>query len=224
MTPSKLQLTHGARLGNFIWQLRCAITPLSKRILDIAISFIALILLSPLLILTAALIKLESKGGVIFKQNRIGLDGIPFTMWKFRSMSDDAQAKRKSLNQKNEMSNAVTFKMKHDPRITKVGSLIRKTSIDELPQLINVLKGDMSLVGPRPPLPSEVSQYSRDDRRRLAVTPGITCLWQISGRSEIPFEQQVKLDIQYIERQNIIFDLWVLLKTIPAVLKARGAY
>jgi lipopolysaccharide/colanic/teichoic acid biosynthesis glycosyltransferase len=114
--------------------------------------------------------------------------------------------------------------MKRDPRITRVGALIRKTSIDELPQLVNVLKGEMSLVGPRPPLPSEVSEYSRADRRRLAVTPGITCIWQISGRSDIPFEQQVKLDIQYIEKQNLWFDLWVLLKTIPAVLKARGAY
>jgi len=118
----------------------------------------------------------------------------------------------------------VTFKMKQDPRITQIGALIRKTSIDELPQLINVIRGDMSLVGPRPPLPTEVSEYSRADRLRLAVTPGITCIWQISGRSDIPFEQQVKLDIQYIEKQSMWFDLLVLLKTIPAVLRARGAY
>lgn len=224
MTRSKMPLTRRAKFGNAIWKIQCAITPLIKRILDITVALISLLLLSPLLLLVATLIKLESSGGTLFKQDRVGLNSVPFTMWKFRSMSVDAEAQRSNLSQQNEMSRGITFKMKRDPRITRVGALIRKTSIDELPQLFNVLKGDMSLVGPRPPLPSEVSEYSRSDRLRLEVVPGITCLWQISGRSDIPFEQQVKLDIQYIEKQTLWFDLWVLLKTIPAVLKARGAY
>lgn len=224
MTCSRMPQTRRAKFGNAIWKIRCAVTPLIKRTLDITVALIALLLLSPLLVLIATLIKLESSGGVLFKQDRVGLNSVPFTMWKFRSMSVDAEAQRSNLSQQNEMSSGITFKMKRDPRITRVGALIRKTSIDELPQLFNVLKGDMSLVGPRPPLPSEVSEYSRSDRLRLEVVPGITCLWQISGRSDIPFEQQVKLDIQYIEKQTLWFDLWVLLKTIPAVLKARGAY
>ncbi|MFT6097647.1 MAG: lipopolysaccharide/colanic/teichoic acid biosynthesis glycosyltransferase [Arenicella sp.] len=224
MTSSELKLSFRVKVGHFIWKIRFAVMPFSKRTLDILVALAALLSLSPLLVLVATLIKLESKGDVLFKQERVGLNGLPFTMWKLRSMSLDAEAQRHDLDLQNEMSTGVIFKMKRDPRITRVGALIRKTSIDELPQLVNVLKGEMSLVGPRPPLPSEVSEYSRADRRRLAVTPGITCIWQISGRSDIPFEQQVKLDIQYIEKQNLWFDLWVLLKTIPAVLKARGAY
>jgi len=212
------------KAAQLIWKIRWALTPFAKRFLDITVSLVALILISPLLILVAILIRLESKGSVIFQQTRIGLNGVPFTMLKFRSMSCDAQSQRAALEQNNEMSSYVTFKIKRDPRITRIGALIRKTSIDELPQLINVIKGDMSLVGPRPPLSSEVNKYSRADRSRLAVVPGITCLWQISGRSEIPFEQQVKLDIQYIEKQSMWFDLFILLKTIPAVIKARGAY
>jgi exopolysaccharide biosynthesis polyprenyl glycosylphosphotransferase len=198
--------------------------PLTKRALDVLISALALTLLSPLIVVVAFLVKVESKGSAVFKQERVGLNGVPFTMWKFRSMFIDAEARRLVLELENEMPTGVTFKMKKDPRITRVGAMIRKTSIDELPQLLNVLKGDMSLVGPRPPLPSEVLQYSRADRHRLTVTPGITCIWQISGRSNIPFEQQVKLDIQYIEKQSLWLDLWILLQTIPAVLKARGAY
>ncbi len=224
MTYSKIRPSLRIRAAQLIWKIRFAITPLAKRALDISVSLMTLILVSPLLILVALFIKLESKGGALFKQERIGLNGVPFTMFKFRSMSSDAQSQRATLELQNEMSHGVIFKMKHDPRVTRVGALIRKTSIDELPQLVNVIKGDMSLVGPRPPLPSEVAEYSRADRLRLAVIPGITCIWQISGRSDIPFKQQVKLDIQYIEKQNIWFDLLVLLKTIPAVLKARGAY
>jgi len=224
MTKSKINLPLRVKLYKLMWQVRFAITPLAKRALDVSVAAIALILLSPILFVVAALIKLESKGDVIFKQTRIGLNGIPFTMFKLRSMTCDAEEKRQHLEQSNEAANGVIFKIKRDPRITRIGRIIRKTSIDELPQLINVLKGDMSLVGPRPPLPNEVSQYSRADRLRLAVTPGITCIWQISGRSDIPFKLQVKLDIQYIEKQNLWFDLWVLLKTVPAVLKARGAY
>ncbi len=224
MTHSKLTISHWTKLGNFIWRLRVATTPMGKRSLDITVATIMLVLLSPLLVLVAVLIKAESSGGALFKQQRIGLNGKPFTMWKFRSMSADAHAQQTALEHKNEMANGVLFKMKRDPRITRVGAIIRKTSIDELPQIINVIRGDMSLVGPRPPLPCEVIKYSRADRLRLAVTPGITCLWQISGRSDIPFEQQVQLDIQYIEKQTVWFDLIVLIKTVPAVLKARGAY
>ncbi len=224
MTKSKINLPLRVKLYKLMWRVRFAITPLAKRTLDVSASVIALILLSPILLIVTALIKLESKGEVIFKQNRVGLNGIPFTMFKLRSMSCDAEEKRTSLEASNETANGVIFKIRRDPRITRVGRIIRRTSIDELPQLLNVIKGDMSLVGPRPPLPNEVSQYSRADRLRLAVTPGITCIWQISGRSDIPFKQQVKLDIQYIEKQNLWFDLWVLLKTVPAVLKARGAY
>lgn len=224
MHHSKLKISKLSKLCNILWRLRFAITATTKRTFDIVIALLALILLSPLLIIVCALIALESKGGVLFKQERVGLNGIPFTMWKLRSMSHDAEAQRTDLETSNEMAAGVIFKMKRDPRITRVGAVIRKTSIDELPQLINVIKGDMSLVGPRPPLPSEVSEYSRGDRTRLAATPGITCLWQISGRSDIPFEKQVKLDIQYIERQSMWLDLIVLIKTIPAVIKARGAY
>lgn len=224
MHYSKLKISKFSKICNILWRLRFAVSPVAKRLLDIVIAFLALLLLSPLLLIVCMLITLESKGGALFKQERVGLNGVPFTMWKLRSMSCDAEAQRNQLNVYNEMGSGVTFKIKRDPRITRVGAVIRKTSIDELPQLINVIKGDMSLVGPRPPLPSEVSEYSHFDRTRLAAKPGITCLWQISGRSDIPFEKQVKLDIQYIERQSIWFDLVVLLKTIPAVLKARGAY
>jgi len=224
MNCSKINLSRRAKIGFVLWQLRCSMMPLSKRAIDVLVSISVLALLSPLMILVAILIRLESQGGALFKQQRVGANGVPFTMWKFRSMCCNAENQRKHLERQNEMAKGVTFKMKRDPRITRIGAVIRKTSIDELPQLVNVLKGDMSLVGPRPPLPNEVSEYSRTDRYRLAVAPGITCLWQISGRSDIPFEQQVKLDVQYIERQSMWFDLWILLKTIPAVLKARGAY
>jgi len=198
--------------------------PVTKRILDVVISLITLILLSPLLITLGLLIKQESNGPALFKQQRVGLYGKTFTMFKFRSMSQDAQAQRNKLEQHNEMSSGVLFKIKNDPRITPLGKIIRKTSIDELPQLINVLRGEMSLVGPRPALPNEVSQYSFNDRTRLNVLPGITCLWQVMGRSEIPFEQQVKLDLKYIKKQSLLFDVSLLLKTIPAVIKAKGAY
>jgi lipopolysaccharide/colanic/teichoic acid biosynthesis glycosyltransferase len=145
-------------------------------------------------------------------------------MYKFRSMYVDAEARTAALLARNEMGGGVIFKMKQDPRITRVGKYIRRASIDELPQLWNVLRGEMSLVGPRPPVPGEVSQYSLSDRRRLEVRPGITCIWQVSGRSEIPFAQQVELDAAYIESQSIWMDLKLLAKTIPAVLLGRGAY
>jgi exopolysaccharide biosynthesis polyprenyl glycosylphosphotransferase len=197
---------------------------LVKRLFDMVASAVLLVLLLPLLALVALAIRLESPGPILFKQNRVGRWGRLFTMWKFRSMYTDAEARKAALMAENEMAGGVTFKMRNDPRVTRVGRFIRKTSIDELPQLWNVLRGDMSLVGPRPPVPAEVDQYSLSDRRRLEVIPGITCIWQISGRSEIPFEQQVELDVQYIESQSFWTDLKILLKTVPALLLGTGAY
>lgn len=194
-----------------------------KRALDIVISAALLLCLSPLFLLTILAIKLEDSGPVFYSQKRIGKWGTPFTMHKFRSMITGADKLKADLQNQNE-SGGVIFKMKRDPRITKVGKIIRKLSIDELPQLWNVLKGDMSLVGPRPSLPNEVAQYEYNDRKRLAVIPGITCIWQVSGRSNLNFQQQVRLDVQYIESQSFWGDLKILFKTIPAVLFGKGAY
>ena len=197
---------------------------LIKRSIDIVGSIVLLIILMPLFITIMVLIYLNSPGPVFYKQTRVGRWGGLFIMWKFRSMYLDADARLKEIMEENEMSGGVIFKMKNDPRIIPIGRFIRKASIDELPQLWNVLKGDMSLVGPRPALPSEVNQFSLQDRLRLEVIPGITCIWQVSGRSNIPFPQQVQLDTEYIQSQSLLLDLKLLLKTIPAVLLGRGAY
>ena len=197
---------------------------LVKRLIDIIASILLLLLLMPLFSVIMLLIYLSSPGPVFYKQTRVGRWGKLFTLWKFRSMYCDADARLKEIMAQNEMTGGVIFKMKNDPRIIPIGRFIRKASIDELPQLWNVLKGDMSLVGPRPALPSEVNQYSLQDRQRLEVIPGITCIWQVSGRSDIPFPQQVQLDVQYIQSQSLLLDLKLLLKTIPAVLLSRGAY
>lgn len=197
---------------------------LLKRLVDVTASGLGLLLLSPLFGLVALAIRLESPGPVLFKQKRVGRWGQLFIMWKFRSMYIDAEARKAELMKENEMQGGVIFKMKDDPRVTRVGRVIRKTSLDELPQLWNVLVGDMSLVGPRPPVPAEVDQYSLADRRRLEVIPGITCIWQVSGRSNIPFDQQVELDVQYIESQSFWTDIKILLKTVPALLFGTGAY
>ena len=194
-----------------------------KRFIDIVASAVGLIVLSPIFVVTAMAIKLESRGPVFYCQQRVGKWGKVFTMYKFRSMVVDADKKKDLLLDENE-SGGVTFKMKRDPRITRIGAIIRKLSIDELPQLYNVFKGDMSLVGPRPPVPREVEQYRLSDRKRLETIPGITCIWQVSGRSDIAFTQQVALDVQYIECQTFWGDLKILLKTVPAVLSGRGAY
>src|SRR5258705_8065505 len=194
-----------------------------KRAFDILISLIALILLSPLFLLVAALIRLEDRGPIFFTQTRVGQFGREFKMFKFRSMCLDAEQRLKDLLAKNHHSQGVTFKLKQDPRITRVGRWLRKFSFDELPQFYNVLNGDMSVVGPRPPVPREVALYSQGDRRRLAVKPGITCIWQVSGRAEIDFSGQVQLDVQYIESQRISTDLRIILKTVPAVVSGRGA-
>jgi len=197
---------------------------LLKRAMDCIGAGIGLLVLSPLFAVMAILIKLESAGPVLFSQTRIGKDGVEFRCWKFRSMFQDAEQRKQELMQQNEMAGGVTFKMKHDPRVTRVGRFIRKASIDELPQLWNVFNGDMSLVGPRPPVPQEVAQYTAHERQRLAVKPGITCIWQVSGRSDIPFNEQVLLDIQYIQSRSLWLDISLLLRTIPAVLLARGSY
>lgn len=197
---------------------------LSKRLFDIIVSSILLLLISPILISTMLAIKLNSPGSVFFTQVRVGLNGQIFRMWKFRSMYIDAEQRKAELFAQNEMAGGVIFKMKRDPRITPVGRFIRRTSIDELPQLWNVLIGDMSLVGPRPALPKEVALYTPYQRQRLSVLPGITCIWQVSGRSEVPFAQQVEMDLQYIATQSFLGDLKLLLKTIPAVLFGKGAY
>jgi lipopolysaccharide/colanic/teichoic acid biosynthesis glycosyltransferase len=197
---------------------------LAKRFFDMFVSGIILLVLSPFLLLVILWIRLDSQGAVLFPQTRVGKGGKLFTMWKFRSMYIDAEKRQVALMKDNEMKGGILFKMKEDPRITPVGRLIRKFSIDELPQLWNVFSGDMSLVGPRPPLPSEVTEYTAYQRRRLEATPGITCVWQISGRSDIPFVQQVDMDLAYIASQSFWGDIALLLKTIPAVLTARGAY
>jgi len=194
-----------------------------KRIIDIAASAGGIIVLSPVYVTTALLIKLEDGGPIFFAQDRVGKWGRVFKMYKFRSMVVGADKMKDALLDQNE-SGGVTFKMKRDPRITKVGQVIRRLSIDELPQLFNVLKGDMSLVGPRPPVPREVAEYELSDRRRLEIIPGLTCLWQVSGRSDIDFDGQVRLDVQYLECQSLRGDIILLLKTIPAVLSGRGAY
>lgn len=195
-----------------------------KRAFDVVISVILLILISPLLISVALLIYWDSPGPIFFKQQRVGKKGQLFTFWKFRSMTVDAEQHKLALITGNDVPGGVLFKLKQDPRVTRVGKWLRRFSIDELPQFWNVLKGEMSLVGPRPALPEEVAQYTLRHYQRLAVTPGITCLWQISGRSDIDFSQQVELDLQYIAIQSFWYDLLILLKTIPAVLRGRGAY
>ena len=191
--------------------------------MDIVIALLGLILLSPLMLVTAVLIYRGSPGPIIFKQIRVGKNGKEFLMYKFRSMYQDAESRLKELESMNEADGPV-FKMAEDPRITKVGKWIRKTSIDELPQLFNVLKGDMSIVGPRPPLPREVAQYSDWAWGRLAVKPGLTCYWQISGRSDVSFEEWMKLDLKYVEEQSFWTDMEILWKTVGVVLNGKGAY
>lgn len=195
-----------------------------KRTIDIVGSLAGLILLSPLLLLVAILIKIEDpSGSVLFSQTRVGKNERLFRIYKFRSMYTDAEAKLKDLLDKNEISGAM-FKMRDDPRVTKIGKFIRKTSIDELPQLFNVLRGDMSLVGPRPPLTREVAEYTWYDKQRLSVTPGCTGLWQVSGRSNLSFKQMVELDITYIENKCILYDIRIILQTVKVMLGSKDAF
>ncbi len=203
---------------------RRGLYPMATRSIDLVASFTGLVLLLPLFALVTLWIRLDSPGPVLFSQVRIGRRGRPFRCWKFRSMYMDAEVRKNALMDDNEMEGGTTFKMKRDPRITRVGRFIRKASIDELPQLWNVFTGDMALVGPRPPVPAEVAVYGAEQRKRLSVKPGITCIWQVTGRSDIPFEQQVALDLQYISERSLWLDIKILLMTVPAVLFARGAY
>ncbi|MGR6117777.1 sugar transferase [Aeribacillus composti] len=197
---------------------------LAKRIMDLLGAFLGIILLLPVFIIVAICIKLEDpKGPVFFKQIRIGKDGKNFYMYKFRSMVVDAEERLNDLLKYNEVSGAM-FKIKEDPRTTKIGKFIRKTSIDELPQLWNVLKGEMSLVGPRPPLPREVAQYTEYDKQRLLVTPGCTGLWQVSGRNDLGFAEMVELDLKYIRERSLLYDIKIIFKTIKIMIKPNSAY
>ncbi|MBU0755587.1 MAG: sugar transferase [Planctomycetes bacterium] len=197
--------------------------PLWKRFFDITGSAIMLILFSPVMLLTALAIKITSRGPVIFRQQRVGRGGKPFTFYKFRSMVSGAEEYKQALLDKNEQDGPI-FKMRNDPRITPVGRILRKTSIDELPQLYNVLKGDMSLVGPRPPTVDEVPKYQSWQRRRLDLTGGLTCLWQVSGRSNVGFEDWMRMDLDYVRHKSLMLDLKLLLKTPLEVLRGRGAH
>jgi lipopolysaccharide/colanic/teichoic acid biosynthesis glycosyltransferase len=197
---------------------------LIKRLIDIAASLLALIVLLPLMFMVALCIIVEDGFPVIYVQKRVGLNGREFFFYKFRSMVRGADKMKPELMERNELDAGVTFKMKNDPRVLRCGRFLRRFSIDEIPQFLNVLFGDLSIVGPRPPLPEEVKSYTLADRKRLHVKPGMTCLWQIHGRADLPFDQQVGLDMQYIQSQSIIKDIAIILKTIPAVLFGRGAY
>jgi len=192
-----------------------------KSIFDFIFSLLALIVLSPIFLLIAIVIKLESKGPVFFRQKRVGLRGRRFTVYKFRTMVANAEKLKKELLHKNEMDGPV-FKIAKDPRITRIGRFLRKASIDELPQFFNVLKGDMSVVGPRPPIPSEVKQYERWQHRRLSMKPGLTCIWQVSGRNSIPFEEWMKMDMEYIDNWSFKLDLIIMIKTIRTILRFDG--
>ena len=197
---------------------------LMKAAFDLTMSVLALTLLIPAMLVIAASVRLSTPGPALFRQVRIGLDGRPFTLYKFRTMHVDAEARLADLLHLNERDDGSLFKMRLDPRVTSVGAFLRKYSLDELPQLINVLRRDMSLVGPRPPLPREVASYEADVLRRLMVPPGLTGLWQISGRSDLDWEESVRLDLFYVENWSLVLDLMILWKTLPAVLRHSGAY
>jgi len=194
-----------------------------QRVCDVVLTLALLVILLPLFFLLALLVRLDSPGPVLFIQKRVGKHGQEFPFFKFRSMVADAEARRALIEQHNERSGPV-FKIKNDPRVTRVGRVLRKYSLDELPQLLNVLRGEMSLVGPRPALPREVAQYTPRQRQRLGITPGVTGLWQVSGRASVSFEHSVELDLHYIQHQSVGLNLRILLMTIPAVLRAEGAY
>jgi exopolysaccharide biosynthesis polyprenyl glycosylphosphotransferase len=193
-----------------------------KRLFDVVASAIAFWLLLPVLVVLALTIKLTSRGPIFFNQVRVGLLGKPFQMLKFRSMVVNAEDLRQSLESSNEQSGPV-FKIKDDPRVTVVGRWMRRYSLDELPQLLNVLRGDMSIVGPRPPVPAEVEQYEPWQRRRLSVRPGLTCIWQVSGRNQISFEDWMYLDLRYIDHWSLINDFNLIFRTVPVVVTGRGA-
>ena len=195
-----------------------------KRLFDIVASCLGLIVLSPIFMITAICIKVnDPKGPVFYTQTRVGKNGKQFRMFKFRSMVSNADELLAKLRSQNEVNGAM-FKIKNDPRITSVGRVIRKYSIDELPQLINVINGTMSIVGPRPPLPYEVAEYTEYDRQRLLVTPGATGMWQVGGRNDVNFDEMVRLDLTYIQNRSVWLDFIIILKTIKIMIKPNGAY
>lgn len=206
-----------------VWLLVVGGAKCLKRFLDVTITAALLIALVPLFAVISLAIKL-SGGSVLFWQTRVGLWGREFPFPKFRSMVPNAEALKEKIRAQNQHGTSVTFKMRNDPRVTWIGRILRRWSLDELPQLWCVLRGDMSLVGPRPPVPGEVARYTLRDRRRLDVKPGLTCIWQVSGRGDIAFAEQAELDIRYIESQSLLFDLALLAQTVPAVLLGKGAY
>lgn len=231
VVPASVREAGGARKARwratrkrYAWLIIVGGAMFLKRAIDIVAAGAALLLLAPVFGAVAACIKLTDRGPALFWQKRVGRWGKEFDFPKFRSMCTNAEEIKKKLMAQNDHKDSITFKMKRDPRVTWIGRIIRKLSIDELPQLWCVLKGEMSLVGPRPPVPGEVAKYSLADRRRLDVIPGLTCIWQVSGRGDIPFDQQVQLDVQYIESQSFWLDIKLLLKTVPAVLLGKGAY
>ena len=194
-----------------------------KRVFDVVLALCGLTLLLPLLPVVIALIKLDSPGPIVFAQRRVGRGGRLFTCYKFRSMIESAESMKAELAALNEASGPA-FKIRDDPRITRVGAFLRRSSLDEVPQLLNILRGQMSLVGPRPQIPAEVELYEPWHRRRLEVKPGITCLWQIAGRSHIGFDEWMRLDLDYLRRRSLRLDLWIVLHTLPAVIARKGAY
>jgi len=222
---------HGGRpswvrlhLLRFRWLLATRVEPLVKRALDVMGALVLAPVLGPPALLAAVLVKLTDGGPMLYWQKRVGRDGRLFDFPKIRSMRLDAERQGRRLRKRNHHASGVTFKMRNDPRITWIGRIARRLSIDEIPQLWCVLAGDMSLVGPRPALPSEVRRYTSADRRRLDVTPGLTCLWQVKGRGDLPFDKQVQLDRDYISSRGVMTDLKILLATVPAVLTGKGAY
>jgi exopolysaccharide biosynthesis polyprenyl glycosylphosphotransferase len=209
--------SHEGLLGAAWWQV------VAKRGMDILVSALAIVVLSPVLLAVAILVRVTSRGSIFYVQQRVGRGGGPFRMYKFRSMYRDAHDRRDEHVDQN-MHQGPIFKIRDDPRVTPVGRAIRRLSIDELPQFFNVLKGDMSLVGPRPALPEEFLDYTDRERRRLLVKPGVTCIWQVSGRSDIDFQTWIDMDLEYIETWSLRLDLELIAKTVPAVLSGRGAY
>ena len=205
------------------WRAVHVAFPVAKRAIDVAVAGAALVAVSPVLAAVAVAIKLEDGGPLLYVRPRVGRGGRPFRFLKFRSMGTDADAKRAALVSRSDDGDAVRFKMRNDPRVTRVGRVIRRLSIDELPQLWNVLRGDMTLVGPRPPIPAETAKYGPRDWARLDVTPGITCIWQVSGRADVPFPRQVEMDLDYAARRSLFLDLALLARTVPAVLSGKGA-
>jgi len=195
----------------------------TKRAFDLIVGGVIVLLLVPVIPLVAIMIRFDSVGPVFYRQDRVGKGGRPFKFYKFRSMRADSERLRADLESRNELAGPV-FKMKNDPRVTAVGQFLRRSSLDEIPQIFNVLKGDMSIVGPRPALPGEVARYEAWHRRRLDVKPGITCVWQVAGRNQVAFDEWMRLDLEYMRRRSLRADVGIFLRTIPAVIARRGAY